>query len=71
MISLMENAMAAEGNIPSAVWIFRAKNYQKMKDVQQIEAVSTNQGDVPTNADDMVATLPEAPDVIEVDSKKD
>lgn len=42
-----------------------------MKDVQQIEAVASNQGDVPTNADDMVATLPEAPDVIEVDSKKD
>lgn len=42
-----------------------------MKDVQQIEAVATNQGDIPTNADDMVATLPEAPDVIEVDSKKD
>lgn len=70
-ISLMENTMAADGTMPSAVWIFRAKNYQQMKDVQQIEAVSTNQGDVPTNADDMVATLPEAPDVIEVDSKKD
>lgn len=68
---MMENAMASEGNMPSAVWIFRAKNYQKMRDVQQIEAVSSNQGDVPTNADDMVATLPEAPDVIEVDSKKD
>lgn len=70
-ISLMENTMAADGSIPSAVWIFRAKNYQQMKDVQQIEAVASNQGDVPTNADDMVATLPEAPDVIEVDSKKD
>jgi len=70
-ISLMENTMAADGQIPSAVWIFRAKNYQKMKDVQEIQAVGVNQGDVPTNADDMVATLPEAPDVIEVDSKKE
>lgn len=63
--------MAADGTIPSAVWIFRAKNYQKMRDVQQIEAVGTNAGDVPSNGEDLVATLPEAPDVIEVEGKKE
>ena len=62
--------MAAEGQIPSAVWIFRAKNYQKMKDVQQIEAVGVNPGDVPSNGDDLVATLPEAPDAIEIEKEK-
>lgn len=68
---MIEAAMVRDGKIPPALWIFRSKNYLGMKDVQQIEAVSSNQGDVPTNADDMVATLPEAPDAIEVDSKKD
>ena len=68
-ISMMENAMASDGTMPSAVWIFRAKNYQKMKDVQQIEAVAPNQGDVPQNSGDIVATLPEAPDAIEVEKK--
>lgn len=62
--------MAADGIMPSTVWIFRAKNYQKMKDVQQVEVAPTASGDVPNNADDMVATLPEAPNVIEVDSEK-
>lgn len=63
--------LAASNKMNSAVYCFRSKNFYGMKDVQQIEAVASNQGDVPTNADDMVATLPEAPDVIEVDSKKD
>ena len=42
-----------------------------MKDQISVEATSTTSGDVPNNSDDMVATLPEAPDAIEVDSKKD
>lgn len=42
-----------------------------MKDQISVEATSTTSGDVPNNSDDMVATLPEAPDVIEVDSKKE
>lgn len=54
--------MAAEGNMPAPVWIFRAKNYQKMKDVQQIEAAVTPSGDVPNNSDDILSALPEAPD---------
>lgn len=41
-----------------------------MKDVQQVEVAPTASGDIPNNADDMVATLPDAPDVIEIDSKK-
>jgi len=69
-ISLMENTMAADGTIPPAVWIFRAKNYQKMKDVQEIQAIGVNSGDVPQNSGDIVATLPDAPDVIEVEEGK-
>ena len=41
-----------------------------MKDQISVEATSTASGDIPNNADDMVATLPDAPDVIEIDSKK-
>ena len=69
---MMENAMASEGTMPAAVWIFRAKNYQKMKDVQEIQAVGVNQGDIPDDSENMVATLPEAPEQepIEIEPKK-
>lgn len=65
--------MASDGKMPANVWIFRAKNYQGMKDVQQIEAVNAAPGDVPSNAEDIVATLPEAPDAdaIEIESSSD
>lgn len=65
--------MASDGKMPANVWIFRAKNYQGMKDVQQIEAVNTAPGDVPSNAEDIVATLPEAPDedVVDVEISSD
>ena len=60
-IAFMESSMANEGKIPSAVWIFRAKNYMGMKDVQQIEAVQTASGDIPNQEEDLLATLPESP----------
>ena len=71
-ISLMENALAADGTMPSAVWIFRAKNYQKMKDVQQVEVAPTSESDKPNDSNDLLNTLPEAPDkgTVNVDSKE-
>lgn len=60
-IALMESSMANEGKIPSAVWIFRAKNYMGMKDVQQIEAVQTASGDIPNQESDLLEALPESP----------
>ena len=63
--------LAASNKMNSAVYCFRSKNFYGMKDVQQVEVAPTTSGDVPNNSDDMVATLPEAPDVIEVDSKKE
>lgn len=62
--------LAASNKMNSAVYCFRSKNFYGMKDVQQVEVAPTASGDVPNNADDMVATLPEAPNVIEVDSEK-
>ena len=53
--------MANDGKIPSAVWIFRAKNYMGMKDVQQIEAVQTASGDIPNQENDLLEALPESP----------
>lgn len=43
-----------------------------MKDVQQVEVAPAASGDVPGNAGDIVATLPEAPEneVIELESDK-
>lgn len=72
VVSLMESSMVRDGKIPPVLWIFRAKNYLGMKDVQQIEAVTPTNGDVPTNGEDLIATLPEAPekDVIETDGKE-
>jgi hypothetical protein len=63
--------LASANKINSAVYCFRSKNFYGMKDVQQVEVAPTASGDVPNNTDDLVATLPEAPDVIEVDSKKE
>ena len=62
--------LAASNKMNSAVYCFRSKNFYGMKDVQQVEVAPTASGDVPNNADDMVATLPEAPNVIEVDTEK-
>ena len=62
--------LASANKINSAVYCFRSKNFYGMKDVQQIEAVGVNTGDVPSSESEIVATLPEAPDVIEVDPKK-
>lgn len=62
--------LASANKINSAVYCFRSKNFYGMKDVQQVEVAPTASGDVPNNADDMVATLPEAPNVIEVDTEK-
>lgn len=68
MIANYDATFAQNGKQNSAVYIFRSKNFYGMKDVQQIEAAVTPNGDVPTNGDDLVSALPEAPneDVIEV-----
>ena len=41
-----------------------------MKDVQQVEVAPTASGDVPNNGQDIVATLPEAPEdsVVEIEN---
>lgn len=62
VVALMESSMVRDGKIPPVLWIFRAKNYLGMKDVQQIEAAVTPNGDVPTNSNDLLQSLPEVPD---------
>ena len=61
VISLMESSMVRDGKIPPSLWIFRAKNYLGMRDVQQIEAVSNQSGDIPNQSVVDLAELPEAP----------
>lgn len=68
-ISMIESCLARDGKIPAPLWIFRAKNYMGMKDVQQVEVAPTSSGDVPKNSGDIVAALPEIPDNAEVDTK--
>ena len=64
--------LAASNKINAAVYCFRSKNFYGMKDVQEIQAVGVNQGDIPNNSENMVATLPEAPEQepIEIEPKK-
>jgi len=69
---MMESNLARDGKIPPSLWIFRAKNYLGMKDVQQVEVTPTNSGDVPNNTDEIVAALPDTPEnaVIEIEGEK-
>ena len=62
-ISLIESNLARDGKIPSALWIFRAKNYLNMKDSVQVEAVSNQSGDVPNQTGAILESLPEAPEI--------
>lgn len=66
---MIESILARDGKIPPVLWIFRAKNYLKMKDVQQVEVSPTSSGDVPKNSNDIVAALPEIPDNAEIEEK--
>lgn len=69
IIAQMESSMAMDGKMPSVVWIFRAKNYAGMRDVQQVEVAPTSSGDVPKNSNDLVAALPEIPDNAQIEEK--
>lgn len=64
-VAMIESAMVRDGKIPSALWIFRAKNYLNMKDSVQVEAVSNQSGDIPNQSGVNLAELPEAPTAIE------
>lgn len=73
VITSMESSMARDGKIAPSLWQFRAKNYLGMQDVQKIEAVTPESGDVPQNSEDMLASLPDVPDnkdAIEVNSEQ-
>lgn len=69
VIAQMESSLAMDGKIPSVVWIFRAKNFTGMRDVQQVEVAPTSSGDVPKNSNDLVAALPEIPDNAQIEEK--
>ena len=69
IIAQMESSMAMDGKIPPVVWIFRAKNFTGMRDVQQVEVAPTSSGDVPKNANDIVAALPDVPENAEIEEK--
>lgn len=68
-ISMIESCLARDGKIPPVLWIFRAKNYMGMKDVQQVEVSPTSSGDVPKNSGDLVASLPDIPKNAEIEEK--
>ena len=72
LIANYDATFAQNGRQNSAVYIFRSKNFYNMRDVQQIEAVAPTNGDVPTNGEDLVSALPEAPEEkpVEVESKE-
>ena len=66
---MIEAAMVRDGKIPPALWIFRSKNYLGMKDQVQIEAVSNQSGDIPSQSAVDLAELPELPEVKQIAEK--
>lgn len=60
-IAMIESSMVRDGKIPPSLWQFRAKNYLGMRDVQQIEAISNQSGDIPNQSGVDLEELPEAP----------
>lgn len=61
VISASESGLANSGKIPAPVYIFRAKNFEGLRDVQEIKATNdfnTN----PDNPEEIVAALPEVDD---------
>jgi len=68
-VAMIESAMVRDGKIPSALWIFRAKNYLNMKDSVQVEAISNQSGDIPNQSGVDLAELPEAPTIEAVAEK--
>ena len=66
---MIESILARDGKIPAPLWIFRAKNYLEMKDVQQVEVAANPGGDIPKNGTDLVAALPEIPKNAEIEEK--
>ena len=72
MIANYDATLAQNGRQNSAVYIFRSKNFYGMKDVQQVEVAPTSESDKPNDSNDLLNTLPEAPDkgTVNVDSKE-
>lgn len=58
MISAAEATLASTGKIPAPVYIFRAKNYEGLKDVQEIQTTNTYNTD-PRTPEEVVQALPE------------
>lgn len=59
--------MATNGKVLAPVYIFRAKNFYGMRDEQKIQVEATPGADKPTNVEDIVNALPEAPNAIEAE----
>ena len=53
--------MATMNKVNAAVYCFRAKNFYDMKDVQEIQAGPIQDPTKPTNASDILNSLPETP----------
>lgn len=59
-------SMATIGKVNAPVYIFRAKNFYNMKDVQEIKAGPTDDPTKPKNEQEILAALPECPTLIDV-----
>lgn len=68
VISAAEADLASSGKIPAPVYIFRAKNYEGLRDVQEIKATSDFNTD-PQTPEEIVNALPdvENEEFVEID----
>ena len=70
IISAAEANLAATGKIPAPVYIFRAKNYEGLKDVQEIKATSDFSTD-PKDPESVVESLPDMDEKDFIEIKKE
>lgn len=58
IIASAESELALTGKIPPVVYIFRAKNYEGLKDVQEVKTTNTFNTN-PENPEEFMQSLPE------------
>lgn len=70
MIAAAEANLASTGKMPAPVYIFRAKNFNGLKDVQEIKTTNTFSTN-PVNPDEVVEQLPDINpnDFVEIETK--
>lgn len=58
-IAFFDSQLAQSGKVPAPIYIFRAKNYTGMKDVQDVQITPNMNPSIPEDAEEIIKKLPE------------